>query len=244
MPSTPTLALPYPNETDTADVPKDFKSLATQIETKLGANSGFASLDSSGKLLSSQLPAGGTTAAVVATTVAGLGTASSGKIGLIRAGSSPYEMIGLTYDSTKAKWVSPELVFSSPGASGTVNANTDSLVLWAIIDGWDSIKAAGLTMEARLSFFMNANVTTNNGYDLGVLSQAITAGYPTAIGSFTNLASVRTLPTASNRGYDLGWIAANPASNNRAIFAMNVNSSSSGNSCQYYFPCLRVRFVG
>jgi hypothetical protein len=183
--------------------------------------------------------------ATVATTVAGLGTASNGQMGLIRAGSSPYEEIGLIYDSTKGKWVSHEYVFAMPGSSGTVSASADVMVLWALIDGWDSIKTAGLTMEARLSFFMNANVTTNNGYDFVVGSQAITAGYPTtaaAIGTY--LANVRTLPTASNRGYDTGWLAANPASNNRAIYGFSVNSSSTGNTCQWYFPTIRVRFVG
>src|SRR3990167_8865604 len=44
--------------------------------------------------------------ATVATTVAGLGTATDGKIGLIRAGSTPFDFVQVIYDATYAKWVS------------------------------------------------------------------------------------------------------------------------------------------
>lgn len=65
MPSTPTYALPYPAETDPADVPTDMGKLATAVDTALvakadgagkGAANGYASLDATGRVPAAQLP--------------------------------------------------------------------------------------------------------------------------------------------------------------------------------------------
>src|SRR3990167_6523753 len=61
--------------------------------------------------------------ATVATTVAGLGTATDGKIGLIRAGSTPFDFVQVIYDATYAKWVSP-VVASLPSGWGNWSAGS------------------------------------------------------------------------------------------------------------------------
>jgi microcystin-dependent protein len=58
MPTTPVLLLPYPNESDPADVPADVQKLATQIEAVRGAANGLASLDASSKIPAAQIPSG------------------------------------------------------------------------------------------------------------------------------------------------------------------------------------------
>src|SRR4029453_11072123 len=56
MPTTPVLQLPYPAETDPADVPADLGELAVAIEAVRGQPNGLASLDAGGKMPSSQAP--------------------------------------------------------------------------------------------------------------------------------------------------------------------------------------------
>ena len=59
MPFTPDLLLPYPGPGDPADVPTDMGELANAIDDLAGAPDGLATLDSTGKVPSAQLPAGG-----------------------------------------------------------------------------------------------------------------------------------------------------------------------------------------
>lgn len=54
MPSTPVLQLPFPSETDPADVPTDMQELAVAIEAKRGATNGLAALDANGQLPAAQ----------------------------------------------------------------------------------------------------------------------------------------------------------------------------------------------
>lgn len=56
--TTPGLALPYPQDTDAADVPADILALDNRIEALYGAPNGFASLDSSGHVPASELGVG------------------------------------------------------------------------------------------------------------------------------------------------------------------------------------------
>ena len=57
MGTTTKLALPYPANTDPADVPADMQELADRIDLLHGTVSGFASLDATGKIPAAQLPA-------------------------------------------------------------------------------------------------------------------------------------------------------------------------------------------
>jgi hypothetical protein len=56
MPQTPILALPYPADTDPADVPTDMGELANRVEAVRGAINGLAALGTDGKVPSAQLP--------------------------------------------------------------------------------------------------------------------------------------------------------------------------------------------
>lgn len=61
MPSTPKFALPYPAESDLADVPLDLQKLAARVDAIGGIASGIATLGGDGKVPSGQLPAASAT---------------------------------------------------------------------------------------------------------------------------------------------------------------------------------------
>jgi len=54
MPTTPVLLLPFPSDTDPADVPADMNDLATRIEAVRGIPNGLAALDGNGQLPAAQ----------------------------------------------------------------------------------------------------------------------------------------------------------------------------------------------
>lgn len=56
MPTTPVLHLPFPADTDPADVPTDMQELALQIEALRNAANGLAGTDANGKLPTAQAP--------------------------------------------------------------------------------------------------------------------------------------------------------------------------------------------
>lgn len=56
MPQTAVLLLPFPADTDPADVPTDMQELANQIEAVRGTPNGLAATDAAGKLPTAQLP--------------------------------------------------------------------------------------------------------------------------------------------------------------------------------------------
>ena len=62
-----------------------------------------------------------TGAYTTADTVAGMGTAVHGRPCMIRAGSSPYHFVQMTYDDVYGKWVST-VVFT-----GTISTHTEAL---------------------------------------------------------------------------------------------------------------------
>ena len=96
------------------------------------------------------------TSAVVATTVAGLGTAVEGKQGLIRVGSTPYDHVALTYDGTYGKWVSGTTDAAYLGTIRTVSTGAVDLKIWQNTGGytlgtnWTNLNAAGLSPQIRL----------------------------------------------------------------------------------------------
>jgi hypothetical protein len=154
--TTPTYALPVPDETDTADVPRDISALAVQLDgTTLplfetlahkAVASGYASLDATGKVPAAQLPAAAASGATVASTIAGLGAGVDGKIGLIVTGT---EILYLIYSATAGKWISPPVVAGSPtGQQATSGVN------WVGLNHdlrfpWSALQIAGLKVQAR-----------------------------------------------------------------------------------------------
>lgn len=105
-------------------------------------------------------PGIGTGGATVATTVAGLGTPYSGKIGLLRPATTiTSQRIALIYDDAISKWISdwnPGPSISENGFSSTstawVNAPADSQRL--MIGSHLGLYDAGLRLQADWSMFM------------------------------------------------------------------------------------------
>ncbi|MEK7201130.1 MAG: hypothetical protein AAB737_00655, partial [Patescibacteria group bacterium] len=121
---------------------------------------------------------GGTGGATVATTVSGCGTASAGAVCLLRIGSSPYEFVTLTYDTTYGKWVSqPTKLFGSDitGANGNVASGqgylnwssggdqTIEIGSWAI--DWKKYLDAGLSLQLKQ---VGRSQITNASYSFDV----------------------------------------------------------------------------
>jgi hypothetical protein len=63
---------------------------------------------------------------VVATTVGGLGPTRAGKIGKLRLGTVPFDYIGLVFDATLGKWVSPAVPAINQQGAETFTASTFS----------------------------------------------------------------------------------------------------------------------
>lgn len=185
-------------------------------------------------------------ATVVATTVAGLGNPVGGSTGLIRAGASPYTEINVTYDSTKAHWVSPEFaVIAQGGTSFGVSAYNSTIVAYGVIDGYGDARTAGLNLELRAGFWMTSNQSNPySSWAVGIKSQTGSAAYDTSFGNYTSLATGGT-NSSSVLGYDTGWLsAAGPASNTRAVVAIMLSATNTGQSSTLYYPSVRARWIG
>lgn len=85
--------------------------------------------------------------ATVATTVAGLGAGSTGDLGLLRLGTTPYDFLPLIYDSTYAKWVSPVFTVA---ASGVRSLSASGLVATGPLPSYKAHTDAGLTLMLML----------------------------------------------------------------------------------------------
>ena len=136
-------------------------------------------------------------AATVATTVAGLGAASTGKQGLIRAGASPYDFVALIYDSSYGKWVGQAMAM--PGPTGW-NASSlsyqdaalptsmnEALVPWRVLDtaglapqyriqGLTSTDGVNAVFGALLVYAADANgALASQGSEFAIVTSATTA---------------------------------------------------------------------
>lgn len=161
-------------------------------------------------------------AIVIANTIAGLGSVSDGKQGLLRLGATPYEFLGLVYDSTYGKWVSDPMSIgivadaSSAGDSGTgawkiVTAGAGNTFLGCAILPLKSHTDAGLSLQLRVAGDMKRTGTST--HKLGVLVQTLDAGgQGSSIGSTIYSTTINS-PTVFT-GVDSGWqtaVAANDA---------------------------------
>lgn len=121
----------------------------------------------------------GVGAAKVATTVAGLGTATDGTPGVLRIGASPYDFIGLTYDATYGKWVG---AFSEITQILNVGTTSGSYVEVGG-DNWSAYKVfadAGLTLQASFSAIISQSTAVG--------TMGVELGYATANDGATNFA--------------------------------------------------------
>lgn len=138
--------------------------------------------DASGTVLDSNLDAlaaainggiedanfGASSPVVVATSVAGLGTTRDGKIGLIRAGSTPFWFQAVIYDATYGKWVSAaEVVIDAMQTIGaaTTTSYTDLALSYisfptsirGIIPAFKALYDAGLRPQFRLDLSVSGD---------------------------------------------------------------------------------------
>lgn len=182
----------------------------------------------------------------VANSVGGLGAPTNGMVGLVRAGSSPYTEVSLIYDSTKGHWVSPEFsVIAQGGSAFAVSAYTgNGIVVYGIIDGYGDARTAGLNLELRASFWMSSNQSNPySGWSVGIKSQTSSSAYDATFSNYTSLATGGT-NSSTVIGYDTGWVsAAGPASNDRAVVALALSATNTGQSANMYYPIVRARWI-
>lgn len=93
-------------------------------------------------------------AARVATTVAGLGTAADGALGLLKVGADPFEYLQLIYDGSKGKWVSEaKWVSATPWGGNFTNTTTSYVAVpcFAEIKNYKAIHDAGMRLQTAYS---------------------------------------------------------------------------------------------
>jgi len=161
------------------------------------------------ELCRSPAPAGGAT---VATTVAGLGTATGGKIGLIRAGSTPFDFVQVIYDATYAKWVSAPCVGASALWVGTLAApatwttleSANAQVCFGRWFPWAVLDTGGLVPQFRVSGTVQQN-TSGAGHLRPSHFGVNAAGVRSAVVGVTavDLSSA----ASTERMLDSGWVA-------------------------------------
>lgn len=103
----------------------------------------------------------------VQTTVSALYPAH-GKAAALRVGSSPYDLIGLVYDSTIGKWVSPVHHLNAVVGSATVTSTTYAEFTGgsSFFSGMSNFKRlydAGLRPQLKIMATMQASAGTPNG---------------------------------------------------------------------------------
>jgi hypothetical protein len=153
---------------------------------------------------------------LTSTTISGLGTATDGKIGMLRVGSTPYEFITVVYDATYAKWVSPEQAMTKGAMSR--QDNVQRLLYNAQTDPgfglpWTNKNTAGLSPQSRACGHF---ATAGNGtaeIQLAYWGADYSGAGPTNYGTWTSftgyvaLGSVATTTAAApGIGWDSGWI--------------------------------------
>ena len=195
-------------------------------------------------------PASGAT---VATTVSGLGTGTDGKLGLIRAGSTPYDFLAVTYDATYGKWVSAA---QSDYLWATTNAGvtqTDVIALAELAPAnqppygpllYKVFKNAGLTMQGRLTVFAVSASTKTANFRLG--HRTWNTGSNTS-GSTSFHPTVTTLAAGGSTSFmDTGWLDLSPTNNDFIGFTMGAYRASGGTGISITFSAPRIhwRWVG
>lgn len=179
--------------------------------------------------------------ATEATTVAGLGAGSDGKIGRIRAGSTPFDFVEVVYDSTYAKWVSDEFQVMNLPSSSAVTSSADNNN-WSIIQNSTSeafrqpaviphkpFTDAGLTLQVRLMGYIVS--------DVGTLTIKV-HGVPhndadTAAGTDTSVTLYNAVSFTTGKWIDSGWTNLSPGTPKTMLvvnlgFAQSTNANTSG----------------
>lgn len=187
------------------------------------------------------VPPGGAASVTVATTVAGLGSTSSGKVGFIRAGSSPYEFVMLVYDSTYGHWVSPPIHHQAIQPNSSFGTNSTSYVgitdaatgaQRVIVPNYLDLVNAGLTLQMFLASQLGLSASTGSQTAFQRISLFEFNSGDTSLTSVGNGPEITQTGTATFSKYtSSGWVAVtfspSPARSNLvAQLAMKVSASA------------------
>lgn len=167
----------------------------------------------------------------VATTVGGLpGSPAAGAQGLIRAGSTPFDFIGLVWDATYGHWVSPAFPVVSAQGSSLISNNTATV--WfnlglasqagssAVSISYGNMVTAGLSLQLRVTALLGHGAGTDSiGVILTPYALNGAAGTPNADAAIISSSGTLTMQ-------DGGWLAAPTVTSNTfvTIVARGVGS--------------------
>jgi hypothetical protein len=135
------------------------------------------------------------------------GTPPDGALGTLRWGVSPYEFLGLVYDSTLGKWVSPSWYVTIGGSSeykisNNTTVTTVSSVIQELTRNYAQAHTAGLKLQWRVTF-RAWNDSSSFGYyaiqAYSVTPQATSvSGTSKTWSSATALKAMGTIPDSGN----------------------------------------------
>lgn len=181
-----------------------------------------------------------------ASTVAGLGTASDGKLGMLRLGSTPFDFLSLTYDATYGKWVSDTKVIASAYQFTTPNT---AFTAWGGLS-YDAILPyrlfanAGLSIQARQTVGLSnptggAHVATTD-----LFTQTVdTGGAFNAAVTFGGAMSM-TQTGSTTKFVDSNWVTIAPGALTDWVLIEPVVKSDAAGTAQVLIGTVWVRMVG
>lgn len=193
------------------------------------------------------------TTSPVATTVAGLPSSIGGTRGTLRIGSSPYDVIGLVYDATIAKWVSqPIMILPFFAAGRTVAATTYTLLtgLTEIPDlgSFKRIYDAGLRPQMKFTVIVQGSSGTVNsrfGIDLREWNNGDTT--PTGLGTGTDSITFDSgdisTPSANAIHHCTDWLTATMSAPTKSHAEAYVMGRIASGTLTVHRPAVELRWV-
>jgi hypothetical protein len=177
----------------------------------------------------------------VATSVSGL-LAANGAVATIRLGSSPYTLVGLTYDSTYGKWFSPTMTVK--GVDANVSAfNQNVQAVQFSLPLWSEYVSAGLSVVARATaWYVSNQNNANGGWQFRYSSQAVNLAHPT--GGYGSVAASSTTASTTETYMDTGWQAMNPSSADHFFCSLGFDATNTSQTENWYNAMIYARVVG
>lgn len=202
-------------------------------------------------LSSSGSGAGG--GAVVVTAISSAAK-TAGAQALVKAGTTPFDSILMTFDTGYNKWVSAPYQYCSVFTLFTVSASATAWGLCPTRSGgailgiagapmipYATPLAAGLTLQARITTVMNIATSGTATVDMTTQTVSLNGDYNAGVNA---TGMTLTTTSASNVAKDTGWIDLSPgATADFVILEPNVKSSS-GNTVSLTSPSCWWRWVG
>jgi hypothetical protein len=184
-----------------------------------------------------------------AATVAGLGTPADGSRGLLRAGASPYEFLGLQYDATYAKWVSPlgfgpfGFVSTFTSTSTSYVAVSDASVRRAHIANFKDLYDAGLRLQVWNECDFH-NTGAGNTAFIAVAMFEYSSGDPTVTQVGSTVGGEITVVGTTHTYKTSGWVDFNPGAPAKQNIVLITEVKVSAGTGSYGAPNVFYRLVG